>query len=103
MQLATMEVELATWFERKSPSKWMGGVMRAVRRGIDQGWTRHRDKAGISIQALVDTVAESGVWSAANQQLLRTWTAKESHMANPSGRIGLSDLPPAGSDRFPQV
>ena len=78
MQLATMDgVELATWFERKSPSKWMGGVMRAVRRGIDQGWTRHRDKAGISIQALVDTAAESGVWFAANQQLLRTWTAKE--------------------------
>ena len=78
LELAEMDgTSLAKWFERRSPSKWMGAVMRAVRKGIDDGWDRHRASTGKSIEALVVTVAESAVWSAANGQLLRTWTARQ--------------------------
>ena len=78
LELAEMDgTSLAKWFERKSPSKWMGAVMRAVQKGIDDGWDRHRAATGASIQALVVTVAESAVWSGANGQMIRTWTARE--------------------------
>ena len=78
LELAEMDgTSLAKWFQRRSPSKWMGAVMRAVRKGIDDGWDPHRAVTGQSIEALVVTVAESSVWSAANGQMIRTWTARE--------------------------
>ena len=68
---------MAAWFKRASPSPWMQGVMRELRKGIEAGWARHRAATATSVQRLVQIAAETATWSAANQQMAAAWTATE--------------------------
>ena len=78
LELAEIDVKsFAAWLRRASPSPWMAGLMRVIRKEIDDGWDRYRAATGKSMEALMVTVAESSVWSAANGQMIRTWTARE--------------------------
>ena len=78
MREASMDkTPMAEWFQRRSPSKWMSGVMNALRKEIDAGWERQRVAAEASVKRLVGIAAETGLFSSANQNLLRNLTGQE--------------------------
>ena len=68
---------MAKWFERKSPSKWMQGMISEIQKGIEAGWDRHRSTTEQTSRRLAATAIETGLWSHSGNTLLNNWTAKE--------------------------
>ena len=71
------DVLMAEWFERRSPSKWMKGLMAEVRKGIEAGWDRHRSVTGQTSKRIAAIAIETGLWSHANRTMVANWTARE--------------------------
>jgi len=68
---------MADWFKRRSPSKWMQGLMDEVRKGIDAGWERQRNVVGQVTKRIAAIALETGLWSHANRTMANNWTARE--------------------------
>ena len=59
--------------------KQTGEIKQTVWETVYAKTAKHLPRAatGQSLEALVVTVSESSVWSAANGQMIRTWSARE--------------------------
>ena len=68
---------MADWFKRRSPSKWMQGLMDEARKGIDAGWERQRNVVGQITKRIAAIALETGLWSHANRTMVNNWTARE--------------------------
>lgn len=78
MRQALMDgTTMATWFKRKSPSRWMDGIISEIRKGIEAGWERHRIATEQASRCLAATAIEIGFWSHARATLIANWTARE--------------------------
>jgi len=78
MRQAEMDgTTMAQWFERKSPSRWMQGVIDEIQRGIEAGWDRHRSATEQVSKRLAATAIETALWSHSGKTLIQNWTARE--------------------------
>lgn len=51
--------------------------MDEIQKGIEAGWDRHRLAMEQTSKRLAATLIETGLWSHANQTMMRNWTARE--------------------------
>ena len=78
MRQAEMDgTPMSEWFKRRSPSKWMQGLIREVQKGIEAGWDRHRSATEQMSRRLAATAIETGLWSHSANTLISNWTARE--------------------------
>jgi hypothetical protein len=81
------EATLAEWFRRRSPSRWMEGLIATVNNAVAAGWAREqaaRDLAGevvasasAAIGRAVLAMTRTGLWAAADREQQRVWWADQ--------------------------
>jgi hypothetical protein len=81
------EATLAEWFRRRSPSRWMQGLIDTVNNAVRAGWARDQvarelagevvAAAGAAIGRAVLTFARTALWAEASREEGQVWRASQ--------------------------